>query len=43
LSARIELTAAGAELSSGIDAYFDQVAFGTTGTAPVTLQSFDIG
>lgn len=42
LSARIELTAAGAGLSSGIDAYFDQVAFGTTGTVPVTLQSFDI-
>lgn len=42
LSARIKLIAPGMGLSSGIDAYFDQVAFGTKSTVPVTLQSFDI-
>jgi len=42
MSARIELFAGGGGLSSGIDAYFDNVRFGPPGSVPVTLQSFDV-
>lgn len=42
MAAAIVLTAVGQGLSSGIDAFFDDVAFGESGTVPVQLQSFRV-
>ena len=40
-AARVVLGGSGA-LSSGVDAYFDNVRFGLPGTVPVTLQAFSV-
>lgn len=42
MAAAIVLIAAGNGLSNGIDAFFDDIAFGESGTVPVRLQSFDV-
>lgn len=42
VAATVVLIAAGQGLSRGIDAFFDDVAFGESGTVPVQLQSFHV-